>query len=35
MGSTSSSRPSVLEPIAARGIPIVYTVHDYKPFCPA
>lgn len=27
--------PSVLEPIAARGIPIAYTVHDYKLLCPA
>ena len=27
--------PSVLAPIAARGIPIVYTVHDYKLLCPA
>ncbi len=27
--------PSVLQPIASRGIPIVYTVHDYKLLCPA
>jgi glycosyltransferase involved in cell wall biosynthesis len=27
--------PAVLQPIARRGIPIVYTVHDYKLLCPA
>ncbi|MEZ5865788.1 MAG: glycosyltransferase [Geminicoccaceae bacterium] len=27
--------PSVLEPIAAAGIPIVYTLHDFKLLCPA
>jgi glycosyltransferase involved in cell wall biosynthesis len=27
--------PSVLEPVAARRIPIVYTVHDFKLLCPA
>ncbi len=27
--------PSVLEPIAAAGIPIVYTMHDFKLLCPA
>jgi len=27
--------PSVLQPIASRKIPIVYTVHDYKLLCPA
>jgi glycosyltransferase involved in cell wall biosynthesis len=27
--------PSVLEPAVERGIPIVYTVHDYKLLCPA
>lgn len=27
--------PSVLEPIAASGIPIVYTMHDFKLLCPA
>ena len=27
--------PSVLAPIARRGVPIVYTAHDYKLLCPA
>ncbi len=27
--------PSVLEPIAARRIPIVFTLHDFKLLCPA
>lgn len=27
--------PSVLAPVAERGIPIVYTLHDYKLLCPA
>ena len=27
--------PAVLEPLAARGIPIVYTLHDFKLLCPA
>ena len=27
--------PSVLEPITARAIPIVYTLHDFKLLCPA
>ncbi len=26
--------PSILPEIKKRGIPIVYTVHDYKPVCP-
>lgn len=27
--------PSVLDPIRARGIPVVYTAHEYKLICPA
>lgn len=27
--------PAVLEPLAVRGIPIVYTLHDFKLLCPA
>jgi glycosyltransferase involved in cell wall biosynthesis len=27
--------PSVLEPVAAAGIPIAYTLHDFKLLCPA
>jgi len=27
--------PSILRPLAKRGVPVVMTVHDYKPVCPS